>query len=315
VARFLVRRLAMLVTSLLVSSFVIYGSLYLAPGNPISVLSGGRALPPSAMRVLEIRYHLNQPFLERYWDWLTGVLHGNLGVSIVQQASVSSIIGPRIASTAGLVAYSAVIVIVLGLVVGLIGGLRPGIPDTVSLIFTTVLVATPSFVAALLLISLFAVGLGWFPALGNGAGFFGQLSSLTLPAFALAASSLALVARVTRAAVREEIRGEHVQTAISRGIPPRQILRRHVIRNAAIPITTVTGVTIASLIASAAVVEQAFNLNGIAGYLVNAAASKDFAVVQIISLLLVAAFIVMNAIVDVVNALLDPRVKLAGRTA
>jgi peptide/nickel transport system permease protein len=312
-ARFLVRRLAMLVTSLLVSSFVIYGSLYLAPGNPISVLSGGRALPPSAMRVLEVRYHLNQPFLERYWDWLTGVLHGNLGVSIVQQASVSSIIGPRIASTAALVAYSAVIVIVLGLVAGLIGGLRSGLPDTVSLMFTTVLVATPSFVAALLLITVFAISLGWFPALGNGAGFFGELQSLTLPAFALAASSLALVARVTRAAVREELQGEHVQTAISRGIPPRQILRRHVLRNAAIPITTASGVTIASLIASAAVVEQAFNLNGIAGYLVNAAESKDFAVVQIISLLLVATFIVMNAMVDFLAALLDPRVKLAGR--
>ena len=121
------------------------------------------------------------------------------------------------------------------------------------------------------------------------------------------------MSRVTRAAVREEADREHVQTAISRGIPARQLIRRHVLRNAAIPIATVSGITIASLIAVAAVVETAFSLNGLGAYLVQAAESKDLAVVQGISLVLVAAFVLINALVDVLYAVLDPRVALGSR--
>jgi peptide/nickel transport system permease protein len=118
---------------------------------------------------------------------------------------------------------------------------------------------------------------------------------------------------VTRASVREEFGREHVQTAVSRGIPYRQLVRRHVLRNAAIPITTISGITVASLIAIAAVVERAFGLNGLGAYLVSAANSKDFAVVQGISLVLVTAFVVVNVLVDVLYAILDPRVSLGSR--
>jgi peptide/nickel transport system permease protein len=158
------------------------------------------------------------------------------------------------------------------------------------------------------------VELHWFPALGNGTGFLSDVQHLTLPAIALAISSLAIVARVTRAAVREEADREHVQTAISRGIPARLILRRHILRNAAIPITTITGITIASLIAVDAVVETAFSLNGLGAFLVKAAEDKDLAVVQGISLVLVTAFVVVNMLVDILYAVLDPRVSL-GTTA
>ena len=164
-----------------------------------------------------------------------------------------------------------------------------------------------------MLILLFSVKLGWFPALGNGTDFWSNVQHLTLPAIALAISSLAIVSRVTRAAVREEADREHVQTAISRGIPARQLIRRHVLRNAAIPIATVSGITIASLIAVAAVVETAFSLNGLGAYLVQAAESKDLAVVQGISLVLVAAFVLINAVVNVLYAALDPRVALGSR--
>jgi peptide/nickel transport system permease protein len=163
------------------------------------------------------------------------------------------------------------------------------------------------------LILLFSVKLGWFPTLGNGTGFWSSVSHFTLPAIALAVSSLAIVARVTRAAVREEADREHVQTAISRGIPAHQLIRRHVLRNAAIPIATVSGITIASLIAVAAVVETAFSLNGLGAYLVQSAESKDLAVVQGISLVLVTAFVLINALVDVLYAALDPRVALGSR--
>ncbi len=311
--RFFARRLAMLLASLLVASFVIFAAIYLAPGNPISALSGGRALPASSLRILEQRYHLNEPFAAQYWYWLKNALHGNLGISITLRENVSTLIASRMWTTGGLVLYAALLILVFGIGMGVLAGLRPGLLDTSTLVATAISAAIPSFVAAIVLILVFAVQLGWFPALGNGASFLSNVQHFTLPAIALALSSLAIVARVTRASVREEGEREHVQTAVSRGIPPRQLIRRHILRNAAIPITTVSGITIASLIAVAAVVETAFSLNGLGAYLVQAAESKDLAVVQGISLVLVAAFVLVNLLVDVLYAVLDPRVSLGGR--
>jgi peptide/nickel transport system permease protein len=312
-ARFLLRRLIMLVASLLIASFVIFASLYLAPGNPLAALSGGRSLPASSVHALEARYHLDKPFLEQYWYWLTNALHGDLGISITLRENVSTLIGSRVWTTAGLVLYASLIIVVLGIGLGVLSGLRPGVADTAALILTAISAAIPSFVAAIVLILLFAVKLGWFPTLGNGTDLLSNIRHFTLPAVALAISSLAIVARVTRASVRAESGREHVQTAISRGIPGRTLIRRHVLRNAAIPITTITGITIASLIAVSAVVETAFGLNGLGAYLVQAAESKDIAVVQGISLVLVAAFVVVNLLVDIAYAVLDPRVTLGER--
>jgi peptide/nickel transport system permease protein len=303
----------MLLATLLVSSFVIFSALFIAPGNPIAVLSGGRSLPPDSVRILEARYHLDQPFLTQYWLWLKGALHGDLGISIALRENVSSLIAARIWTTAGLVLYASALILVLGIGLGLLAGLRRGFLDTSVLAITAISAAIPSFVAAIVLILVFSVKLTWFPSLGTGSGFLGTLYHLTLPAVALAISSLAIVARVTRASVREEFGREHVQTAVSRGIPGRQLIRRHVLRNAAIPITTVSGITVASLIAVAAVVERAFGLNGLGAYLVASANSKDFAVVQGISLVLVTAFVVVNVLVDLLYAVLDPRVELGSR--
>jgi peptide/nickel transport system permease protein len=303
----------MLVASLLIASFVIFAALYIAPGNPISALSGGRTIPASSLRLLEARYHLNQPFFAQYWYWLQNALHGNLGISITLQENVSTLIASRIWTTAGLVLYASVIILVLGIGLGVLAGLRPGLADTSVLVSSAISAAIPSFVAAIVLTSLFAVKLGWFPALGNGTSLLSNIRHFTLPAIALALSSLAIVARVTRAAIREEADRENVQTAISRGIPGRQLIRRHVLRNAAIPITTISGITIASLIAVAAVVETFFGLNGLGAYLVQSAQSKDLAVVQGISLVLVTAFVVINMAVDLLYAVIDPRVALGSR--
>jgi peptide/nickel transport system permease protein len=311
--RFFVRRLAMLIVSLLVASFVIFAAIYLAPGNPIAALSGGRSIPPESLKVLEARYHLDQPFLVQYWYWLTNALHGNLGISITLRENVSDLIASRISTTAGLVLYSSILIIAIGVGLGIASGLRPGLLDTSVLVVTAISASLPAFVAAIVLILVFAVQLQWFPSIGNGVGFFDQVKHLTLPAVALAVSSLAIVARVTRAAIREESRKEHVQTAVSRGIPTVELIRRHVLRNAAIPITTISGITIASLIAVAAVVEVVFGLAGLGAYLVQSAESKDLAVVQGISLLLVTAFVAVNVLVDVLYAVLDPRVSLGSR--
>jgi peptide/nickel transport system permease protein len=311
--QFFVRRLLMLAATLLVASFVIFSALYLAPGNPIAVLSGGRTIPPDAVKILEARYHLDQPFLTQYWIWLTNALHGDLGISITLRENVSTLIAQRAGTTAALVLYASILIVIFGVGLGLLGGLKPGWIDTSVIVTSAISAALPSFVAAIVLILVFSVSLGWFPSLGTGAGLVDEIYHLTLPAIALAASSLAIVARVTRTAVREEFAREHVQTAISRGIPYPQLVRRHVLRNAAIPITTITGITIAALIAGAAVVERAFGLNGLGAYLVSAANSKDFAVVQGISLVLVTVFVVVNLVVDILYSLLDPRISLGSR--
>ncbi len=303
----------MLAATLLVASFVIFSALYLAPGNPIAVLSGGRTIPPDAVKILEARYHLDQPFLTQYWIWLTNALHGDLGISITLRENVSTLIAQRVGTTAALVLYASILIVIFGVGLGLLGGLKPGWIDTSVIVTSAISAALPSFVAAIVLILVFSVSLGWFPSLGTGAGLVDGIYHLTLPAIALAASSLAIVARVTRTAVREEFGREHVQTAISRGIPYPQLVRRHVLRNAAIPITTITGLTIAALIAGAAVVERAFGLNGLGAYLVSAANSKDFAVVQGISLVLVTVFVVVNLVVDILYSLLDPRISLGSR--
>jgi peptide/nickel transport system permease protein len=307
---FLAKRMTMLVASLLLASFAVYGAVYIAPGSPIATITGGRALPPATLRVLEHHYHLDEPFIPRYLNWLSEALRGDFGTSLVNHQSVANLIGSRIGTTLELVAYTGLIVVVFGLAAGILSALRPGLVDNVLVTITSVLTATPSFVAAIVLISVFAVRLQWLPAIGDGHGLGGTITHLTMPAVALAASSVALVSRVARASVREELTREHVQTAVSRGLPRRVVLRRHVLRNAAIPITTITGLTIASLFALAAIVEEAFNLNGVGSALVNAAASKDFPVVQAISLVLVAAFVLTNALVDLLYALLDPRVEL-----
>jgi peptide/nickel transport system permease protein len=315
VLRFVARRAAMLVVALLVSSFVIFASLDLAPGNPLSSLTGGRTLPPAAVAQLRAQYHLDDPFLVRYVHWLGGVLHGDLGTSIAYREPVSSVIGSRVGVTLGLVVFAAVLIVLGGVGFGVVAGLRRGIVDTGIVTLTTVFAAVPSFVAAIVLLSVFSVSLGWFPALGAGDGVGSRLQHLVLPAVALALSAMAIVVRVTRVSVRSELGREHVQTAISRGIPYAAFVRRHVLRNAAIPVTTVVGITVTSLIALSSVVERAFSLDGLGAALVQAAQSKDFAVVQGISLLFVAAFVIANTLVDLLYAVLDPRVTLGSRAA
>jgi len=216
-------------------------------------------------------------------------------------------------TTLTLVLYAGFVIVVLGVLTGVVAAVRGGSFDVTTTAFTTVGVATPSFVVAIVLITVFAVELRWFPVLGGGTGVADRLWHLTLPAIALAVSGLAYVSQTTRTAVREELGSEHVETAISRGVPRRTVIRRHVVRNAAIPITTVAGLSIASLIAGVAVVETAFGIDGLGSYLIQAVQNKDFAVVQAISLILVTVFIITNAIVDVVHLMLDPRLRVPAR--
>ena len=309
-ARYIAIRLAAMIGTLLVASFVVYGAMYLAPGTPLSfLLGGGHGASPAEVAAVKAQYHLNDSFLAAYWSWLKDLLHGNFGQSFVQHESVISLLKPRISTSLFLVTYAGILIMIFGIGSGVVAALYRKRLGTPIVTVTTVAMAVPTFVSAVVLVLLFSVDLGWFPALGNGNGFFDGVYHMTLPAVALAFASVAYISRITAAAVSDEITSEHVETARARGIRERNVIRRHIMRNAWIPISTVATVTVAALIAGDAVIEVAFGLNGIGAYLVQAVEDKDYPVVQITVLLLVAIFIIVNMLVDIGYTLADPRVR------
>lgn len=310
--RFTARRLAGAAVTLLLTSFLVFGAVYLAPGSPVAFLLGHHTASPELVAQVRAQYHLDDPLLSRYWDWLAGALHGDFGQSILFGQDVTALIGPRIGTSLLLIAYAAVLAIAGGIALGLVAGLKRGVADRVILVGTSVGLAVPAFVASIILLYVFVVELGWFPAFGSGSGLADRLWHLTLPAVALALGCVALLARYTRTAIREEERREHVQTAIVRGLPRRVVVRRHVLRNGLIPVTSAAGVTVASMIVGVAVVERAFALDGVGAYLIEALGANDFPVVQAIVLLMAVAFIVVNTAVDLLYAAIDPRVSLGG---
>jgi peptide/nickel transport system permease protein len=309
---FLGRRLTALAATLLVASVVIYGALYLTPGDPATLLAGGHNPSPATLAAIRAQYHLNDPFVEQYWLWLTGVLTWHLGQAIAFDDPVADLIGSRLANTGFLVVYAAALIIALGVALGVTAALRGTVTRNAVTAATSLLMAVPTFIAAVVLIWLFATKLSWFPVFGSGSGFAGRLRHMTLPAIALACSFIAYLSQVTRSAVAEQLRSEHVQTARSRGLRTGRIVRRHVLRNAAAPVLAVSGLTVAGLIAGTVVAEQAFGISGVGSLLVLAAQKRDFLVVQDISLLMVAAFVVVNTIVDLVSRSLDPRLAQGG---
>lgn len=308
--RFLARRVAVCAATILAASFITFASLYIAPGDPISFLVGGRPTTPEARQALAAQYHLDEPFLQRYWTWLTDALHGDFGQSIQLRQDVGDLIASRLGTTILLVTLTFVVVLVVGIGVGAFAALKPGKKtDDVILVLMSISIATPAFIAAVALISVFAVQLGWFPVFGQGSGLADRLHHLALPAIALAIGWWPVIGQTARSSLRAELASEHVETARSRGLPRRQVFRKHVLRNALIPITTISGLAFAGLIAGTAIVESAFQLSGIGGLLISSVSSRDFPVAQAVALILVVVFAVTNLAVDIAYGLLDPRVR------
>lgn len=308
---YVLKRIVALALVLLVSSFIVFSGMYLAPGSPEQFLVQGRTVTPEVLEAIRAQYGLDDPFLVRYWNWLVGVLQGDFGRSLITQQDVSTLVESRLPTTLFLAAYAAILIIVFGVGLGVLAATRSGVFEKIVVFGSNLGFAVPTFFAALLLMALFGANLGWFPVSGSGEGFTDRVWHLTLPAIALAFPAVAVVARITRTAVREEQGSEHVVMAIARGVPKRIVLARHTIRNSMLPVTTVLGTNIAGLLASAFVIEYAFTLDGIGSLLVNSVQKKDFAVVQAIALIMVLAFGLINLIVDLLYAVIDPRVRLA----
>jgi peptide/nickel transport system permease protein len=309
---FVMRRLLALAGVLVVSSFLVFTAMYAAPGSPENFLVQGRTITPEVLASIRQQYSLDDPFLVRFWNWLTEVLQGNFGQSLANRQDVGELLANRLPTTLTLVVMAGLVIALLGVGVGIIAGTRDGAIDKIVILGSNIGFAVPTFFMALTLMSVFSVGLGWFPVFGSGSGFFDRVWHLTLPALALALPSAAVVARITRTSIREERGSEHSVMARARGVPTRLVLRRHVIRNSMLPVSTIVGVHIAGLIAGSFVVEYAFTLDGIGTLLVGAVQKKDFAVVQAVAIILVAAFGLINLLVDLLYAAIDPRVRTEG---
>ncbi|MET9604302.1 ABC transporter permease [Streptomyces sp. NPDC006512] len=302
------RKLAGMAATLWVTSFLVFSSLYLAPGDPASFLVRGRSPGPEQLAEIRRQYGFDEPFPVRYWNWLEGVLRGDFGRSHLFHQDVAAVIWSRLPASLLLVSTAALMIAVAGVGAGVVGALRRGTrTDRALMLAVTVGAAAPAFVVALLLRSVLGVRLGWFPTIGNGAGPWDRLHHVLLPALALSVTFMALVTRVTRSAMLDELRREHVEVALSRGTPRRTVIRRHVLRNALGPIVTVSALLVSGMLVSTAIVETAFGMSGVGSLLVQSVDQLDFQVVQAIVLLVVAAFVVVNALVDLLHPLIDPR--------
>lgn len=309
---FLVRRLIGLVLTLSAVSVVVFVVLEVLPGDVAQVMLGTEAREDT-LAALRTQLGLDRPAHVRYLAWVGGLLTGDLGISHTYGVPVAGLIAERLAVTVPLAAMAFALSTLFALPLGMIAASRRGRPgDWVVMAFSQAGLAIPNFWFAILLILVFSVWLGWAPAGGFPGwdeGVAGALGALLLPAVALALTEAAILARITRSAALETLGEDYVRTARAKGLGPRAVMRRHVLRNALIPVTTVMGLQFAFLLAGAVIVENVFTLPGLGRLVLQAIFQRDVIVVKDAVLLLAAMVVAVNFLVDLLYAAIDPRPK------
>ena len=312
-APFLLRRLAVAVPLLLLISFGVFAMLHAAPGDPVRALLGSRPSTPAAVASIRARYNLDDPFLLQYGKWLWQVLHGDLGRSIQGGQLVTGAIGQRLGVTAFLTAFSTVLVLAFGIALGALAALRRGTRTDRAVVMLGVFgISSPAFVTGIVLLYVFGVLLGWFPTFGAGRDPLDRAWHLTLPALALATSVLAIVVKITRAAMIEELDKDYITFARARGLSGSRIVLAYVLRNALIPVVTAAGLIVVGLVAGAIYVEVTFALPGLGSLIIDAVQKRDIPLVQGTTLAFAIFVVVVNLLVDVVYTLIDPRIRFGG---
>jgi peptide/nickel transport system permease protein len=319
---FLLRRLVACALTLALASVVVFAVLEWLPGNAAQVMLGDSATP-QALAALESHLGLDQPAWQRYFRWAGGLLQGQTERSISYDTPTGELIAERLQVTLPLALLAMMISVLLAVAAGVFAASHHRqAGDFVVMSLSQLGIAVPSFWFAILLILLFAVHLQWFGAGGfpgwredEGGGLVPGLKALLLPATALAVVQAAVLARVTRSAMLDVMREDFVRTARAKGLTRPQVLLRHVLRNALVPVLTVMGLQLANLITGTIVIEKAFVLPGIGRLVFQAVENRDLIVVRDVVMLLVAAVIAISLLVDLAYALIDPRLARAPSSA
>ncbi len=303
-ARYLSLRILRAVAIAFAVVTIIFFLFELIPGDQAMYIAGPGSTQ-AEIDALRERLGLNDPVIVRYVRHLVGLVQGDFGTSSVFKADPLSYILARVPATLALTAAAILLTIVIGIPAGILAALSHNrIPDLAISISVVALLAIPNFWLGLLLISLLSVELGWLPSFG-----FTGWASLVLPSLALAARLIALVARMTRGVMLEELGRDYVRTARSKGLHPSVIVIRHVLRNAMIPTVTVIGLQTGYLLGGSVVIERLFAWPGIGDLMINAIGQRDYAVVQGITLLFVFGFLIINLLVEVLYTFINPRVR------
>lgn len=310
--RYLLGRLLATLPVLLIVAVLVFSLLHLTPGDPAAVLAGDYATPEQIAAIRQ-QLGLDRGLGERFVAWSTHVLQGDLGVSIFSGKPVTELIAQRIEPTLLLALMTLLLSVAIAVPLGVLAAWRAG--GWLDRLVMSVAVAgfsTPVFVVAYLLVYVFALGLEWFPTQGYtplSGGPWASLRSLTLPALALAFLHMGLIARVTRAAVLEVLAEDYVRTARAKGLRQPEVLTRHALKNAAVPIVTVVGLGVAALLGGVVVTETVFNIPGIGRLVADAIARRDYPIVQALILIFAVVYAAINLLVDLSYLLFDPRIR------
>lgn len=313
VIRAFLRRLMGMVVVLLIVATLVFIIVRVTPGDPAAVMLGSDATPEDIAQLRE-KMGLNAPLIVQYGQFMAGLLRGDLGQSIFLDQSVGQALLSRAEPTFFLTLFSILIATVIALPVGILSAVRRGSGfDQVVVTVTMVAASVPSFWLGLILIQVFAVQLGWFPASGYGGPdtpFLYRLTHLVLPAVTLGIVNSALITRFTRAAMLDVLGDDYVRTARAKGASERRVVLKHAFRNAMVPIITVIGLSVAMLVAGAVVTETVFGLPGVGNLVVSAVLRRDYPVIQGALLVVAAIYVLINFIVDMLYVAADPRVRI-----
>lgn len=303
-AKYVLKRLAMMILVVLGISFIVFLIMNLTPGNAAQMILGQSANPEQVAK-LEAELGLDQPFFARYLNFILGALHGDFGQSYQTRLPVFDEILSRFPTTLRLATLAMMLATLIGVPVGVFSAIRQySIVDNVSMITAMLFASLPSFVMGLLLQLAFALKLKWFPATGAD-----TLKSFILPAITLSTGTMATLTRMTRSTILKIIRADYVRTARAKGVTERQIVLRHCLRNALLPIVTVIGVDFGTVLGGSVVIESVFALGGLGTLLISSIRMKDTPVVMAAVMFITVTYSLVNLAVDLIYAFIDPRVK------
>lgn len=306
----IIRRFFQLLLLLLGISFLVFMSMHFAPGDPATIIGGPNATS-SDLDAIREELGLDRPVLVQYFDYLGGILQGDFGYSYQTGQVVTEAIVSRFPTTVKLAASSTLVAIIIGVIAGIISARKQNSwIDITSTTFALAGVSIPNFWLGAMLILVFAVNLQLLPVGGLNAPFYTieGLKELILPSITLGTASAALIARMTRSSMLEVIRSDYIRTAKAKGVKKRPLIWVHALKNAMIPVVTVIGINFGTLLGGTIITEQVFAINGVGRLMIDAIAARDFPIVQGTVLLVAAVFVVVNLIVDIIYAVIDPRI-------